>query len=136
MRSIPEGIATRVGAFGARMSGGERQRLAPARLLLANRPAVVLDEPTEHLDRQTALHVETTIAEQTEGLASIVISHQVIGGVDRVVEMNQGRIVATGTHDELMARGGWYASQVSRQLEGQRMDELRLNLQAGVAVTL
>ena len=134
VRTLPEGITTRVGAFGARMSGGERQRLALARMLLADRPAIVLDEPTEHLDRQTAADVESTIAEQTQGLASIVISHQVIGGVDRIIEMNQGSVAAVGTHEELMAAGGWYATQVTRQRDGQRMDELTATLPAGVAV--
>lgn len=135
VHSLPEGITTRVGAFGARMSGGERQRLALARMLLANRPAIVLDEPTEHLDRQTAAEVESTIVHQTQGLASIVISHQVIGGADRVIELDRGRVTAAGTHEELMAAGGWYATQVTRQLDGQRMDELMSGLPAGVAVT-
>ena len=134
VRSLPEGVDTRVGAFGARMSGGERQRLALARLLLANRPAVVLDEPTEHLDRQTAAAVEATITDQTAGLASIVISHQVVGDVDLVIEMNAGRIVARGTHEELLAQGGWYASQVRRQREGQQMVQVMDRLTPGVAV--
>lgn len=134
VRSLPEGANSRVGAFGARMSGGERQRLALARLLLAKRPAVVLDEPTEHLDRQTAVAVEATIADQTAGLASIVISHQVVGNVDHVVEMKAGRIVASGTHEQLLAQGGWYASQVQRQLEGQQMVQVRDDLTPGVAV--
>ena len=134
VRSLPEGANSRVGAFGARMSGGERQRLALARLLLANRPAVVLDEPTEHLDRQTAAAVETTIADQTRGIASIVISHQVVGDVDLVIEMNAGRIVASGTHEQLLAQGGWYATQVQRQREGQQMVQVMDGLTPGVAV--
>lgn len=134
VRSLPEGANSRVGAFGARMSGGERQRLALARLLLANRPAVVLDEPTEHLDRQTAAAVETTIADQTRGIASIVISHQVVGDVDLVVEMNAGRIVASGTHEQLLAQGGWYATQVQRQREGRQMVQVMDGLTPGVAV--
>ena len=134
VRSLPEGANSRVGAFGARMSGGERQRLALARLLLANRPAVVLDEPTEHLDRQTAAAVETTIADQTRGIASIVISHQVVGDVDLVIEMNAGRIVASGTHEQLLAQGGWYATQVQRQREGQQMVQEMDGLTPGVAV--
>lgn len=134
VRSLPEGAASRVGAFGARMSGGERQRLALARLLLADRSALVLDEPTEHLDRQTAADVEATIADQTAGLASIVISHQVVGGVDHVIEMNAGRIVASGTHDQLLAQGGWYATQVRRQQEGELMLDVMSQLTPGIAV--
>ena len=134
VRSLPQGVDTRVGAFGAAMSGGERQRLALARSILAGRPAMVLDEPTEHLDRQTARDVDTTIAEQTRDRASIVISHQVVGGVDRVIEMHAGRVVAIGTHAELMARDGWYARQVRRQREDDRMDEMLASLPVGVAV--
>ena len=134
VRSLPEGIESRVGAFGARMSGGERQRLALARLLLADRPALLLDEPTEHLDRETSMDIERTIAAETDGLASIVISHQVVGGMDRIIELRAGRIVAQGTHGELMALDGWYAQQVRRQQEGERMAEVMAQLPAGVAV--
>lgn len=133
VRSLPEGAQSRVGAFGARMSGGERQRLALARLLLANRPAVVLDEPTEHLDRETAADIEATIARQTAGSASIVISHQVIGEMDRIIELKAGRVIASGTHDELLARDGWYAAQVRRQREGEEMSDIIDGLVPGVA---
>jgi thiol reductant ABC exporter CydC subunit len=134
VRSLPEGIDSRVGAFGARMSGGERQRLAVARLLLADRSALVLDEPTEHLDRETSLDIEETIARETRGAAAIIISHQVVEGVDRIIEMREGRIVAQGSHDELMALDGWYAQQVRRQREGQRMVDVMGQLPVGVAV--
>lgn len=134
VRSLPEGIDSRVGAFGARMSGGERQRLAVARLLLADRSALVLDEPTEHLDRETSLDIEETIARETHGAAAIIISHQVVEGVDRIIEMREGRIVAQGSHEELMALDGWYAQQVRRQREGQRMVDVMGQLPVGVAV--
>jgi len=134
VRSLPEGIESRVGAFGARMSGGERQRLALARLLLAERRALLLDEPTEHLDRETSMDIERTIAAETEGLASIVISHQVAGGMDRIIELRAGQVVAQGTHDDLMALDGWYAQQVRRQRDGERMTEVMAQLPAGVAV--
>ena len=133
VRSLPEGLDSRVGAFGARMSGGERQRLALARLLLARRPAVVLDEPTEHLDRQTAARVGDTIAQETLGLTTIVISHQVVTDVDRILEMDGGRIVASGTHEQLLARRGWYATQVRRQSEGEQMMRMMGELTPGVA---
>jgi len=108
--------------------------LALARLLLADRPALLLDEPTEHLDRETSLDIERTIAAETEGLASIVISHQVVGGMDRIIELRAGQVVAQGTHEELMALDGWYAQQVRRQREGERMIEVMAQLPAGVAV--
>jgi len=134
VRSLPEGIESRVGAFGARMSGGERQRLAVARLLLAQRSALVLDEPTEHLDRETSLDIEQTIARETHGAAAVIISHQVVEGVDRIIEMRGGRVVAEGSHEELMALDGWYAQQVRRQREGQRMLDVMQQLPVGVAV--
>lgn len=133
VRSLPEGLESRVGAFGARMSGGERQRLALARLLLADRPAVVLDEPTEHLDRQTAAEVEGTIVQETVGLTTIVISHQVIDQVDGILEMDGGRIVASGTHEQLLASRGWYAAQVRRRSEGEQMLRMMDGLTPGVA---
>jgi len=135
VRSLPEGLDSRVGAFGARMSGGERQRLALARLLLARRSALVLDEPTEHLDRETAREVEATMARETSGVASLVISHQVVGNVDRIIEMDAGRIVASGTHEELMNRDGWYARQVLRQRESEQMGDVIAQLPAGIAVS-
>jgi ABC-type bacteriocin/lantibiotic exporters, contain an N-terminal double-glycine peptidase domain len=116
------------------MSGGERQRLAVARLLLAQRSALVLDEPTEHLDRETSLDIERTIARETHGAAAVIISHQVVEGVDRIIEMRGGRIVAEGSHEELMALDSWYAQQVRRQREGQRMLDVMQQLPAGVAV--
>ena len=133
VRSLPEGMQSRVGAFGARMSGGERQRLALARLLLAGRSAVVLDEPTEHLDRQTAAEVEDTILHETLDLTTIVISHQVIPEVDRILEMDGGRIVATGTHEQLLARRGWYAAQAQRRNDGEHMMRMMGELAPGVA---
>lgn len=133
VRTLPEGVESRVGAFGARMSGGERQRLALARLLLANRPAVLLDEPTEHLDRQTAADVEATIAAQTAGTASILISHQVVGDVDQVIVLKEGRVAASGTHDQLREQNAWYAAQVRRQREGEQMLNLMDELTPGVA---
>lgn len=135
VRSLPEGVGSRVGAFGARMSGGERQRLALARLLLADRSAVVLDEPTEHLDRQTAAEVEDTIVDATLGLATIVISHQVLAEVDQVLEMDGGRVTAFGTHEQMLARRGWYAAQVDRRSEGERMMRVMGQLAPGVATT-
>ena len=133
VRSLPDGLDSRVGSFGARMSGGERQRLALARLLLAGRSAVVLDEPTEHLDRQTAAQVEDTIVQETLGLTTIVISHQVVTNVDRILEMDGGRIVASGTHQQLLARRGWYAAQVNRRIEGDQMMRVMEELAPGVA---
>ena len=133
VRSLPDGLDSRVGSFGARMSGGERQRLALARLLLAGRSAVVLDEPTEHLDRQTAAQVEDTIVQETLGLTTIVISHQVVTNVDRILEMDGGRIVASGTHEQLLARRGWYAAQVNRRIEGDQMMRVMEELAPGVA---
>ncbi len=82
---------------------------------------------------RTAADVEATIANQTAGVASI-ISHQVLGDVDHVIEMDHGRIVASGTHEQLVAEGGWYATQVQRQREGEQMLSVMNELTPGIAV--
>ena len=113
---------TTVGSFGVAVSGGERQRIALARLLLARREIVILDEPTEHLDGPTADALAATMSTALQDATVLLITHRLIGleGVDRIVELQAGRIVAQGSHDELLAAGGWYAQQWG--LESERAD--------------
>jgi len=106
--SLPDGLDTVVGERGYRMSGGEKQRLAIARLLLKNPAIVILDEATSHLDSEAELR----------GRPAIVIAHRLstIVDADRIVVVDAGRIVESGTHSELLARGGLYAELYRTQL--------------------
>ena len=108
---LPAGLHTEVGERGARMSGGQRQRLAIARALLADFPVLVLDEPGEHLDTQTADAILADLLAVTEGRATLLITHRLTGleDVDEVLVLDHGRVLERGTHGELIARGGRYA---------------------------
>lgn len=119
---LPEGDRTVVGSFGVSISGGERQRLALARLLLARRPLVILDEPTEHLDGQTADALADTLATALRDSTLLLITHRLSGleDFDRIVELQHGRVVAQGTHEQMMSLDGWYAQQ--SRLEEERHD--------------
>ncbi len=110
---LPKGAGTIVGSFGVGISGGERQRLALARLLLARRPLVILDEPTEHLDGQTADALTETMTTALADSTIVLITHRLSGleAFDRIVELQDGRITAQGSHGELLERAGWYADQ-------------------------
>ena len=111
VESLPEGLDTLVGDRGYRMSGGEKQRIAIARLLLKAPDVVVLDEATAHLDSESELAVQNALKTALAGRTSIVIAHRLstIRDADMIVVVDGGRIVQTGTHDELLESGGLYA---------------------------
>jgi thiol reductant ABC exporter CydC subunit len=111
---LPAGLQTRVGAHGSAVSGGEAQRIALARVLLADRPLVVLDEPGEHLDPAMADQVTSTALVATQGRAVLLITHRMAhtGDCDEVVVLNEGAVVARGAPDTLT---GWYAEAVARE---------------------
>ncbi|HEY1511614.1 MAG TPA: thiol reductant ABC exporter subunit CydC [Solirubrobacteraceae bacterium] len=119
--SLPDGLGTYVGELGGRMSGGERQRLAAARVLLADFPVLVLDEPGEHLDTATADAIVADVLAASAERAIVLITHRLAGleAVDEVIVLDAGRVVERGTHAELIARGGAYA-QMWRRERGQR----------------
>jgi thiol reductant ABC exporter CydC subunit len=121
--SLPAGMATRVGAHGSAVSGGQAQRIALARVLLADRPIVVLDEPGEHLDPSMADQVTAAALSSTTGRSVVLVTHRMAhtGDCDEVVVLSQGRVVQRGTPAELRTTEGWYAEATARE-EGSPLD--------------
>ncbi|HEX3090938.1 MAG TPA: ABC transporter ATP-binding protein [Ilumatobacteraceae bacterium] len=109
---LPEGMDTVVGDRGHRMSGGEKQRIAIARLLLKNPAIVVLDEATAHLDSASEAAVQTALGVALEGRTSIVIAHRLatVRAADEIIVVDDGRVIERGTHEQLLAVDGLYAS--------------------------
>ncbi|WP_053207909.1 ABC transporter ATP-binding protein [Jiangella muralis] len=121
VRSLPDGLDTVVGERGYRLSGGEKQRLALARLLLKAPRIVVLDEATAHLDSQSEAAVQRALETALAGRTSIVIAHRLstVRDADQILVVDDGRIVERGTHDELLAAGGAYADLYRTQFRSQ-----------------
>jgi len=124
--SLPEGLETVVGDRGHRLSGGEKQRLAIARLLLKGPGLVVLDEATAHLDSESELAVQRALDTALTGRTALVIAHRLstVRGADQILVVADGRIVQRGKHHELLAQGGVYADLYNTQFATETRAEL------------
>ncbi|MSQ66736.1 MAG: lipid A export permease/ATP-binding protein MsbA [Gammaproteobacteria bacterium] len=119
VRSLPEGFDTLIGDDGLRLSGGQRQRLAIARALLKDAPILILDEATSALDAQSERRIQQALGVLRQGRTCLIVAHRLstIEACDRIVVIEQGRIVEEGTHAALLERGGAYARLHSLQRE-------------------
>ena len=116
-QALPHALQTEVGEYGTRISGGQRQRLAIARALLADFPILILDEPAEHLDTATADAIVADLIDAGGGVATLMITHRLRGleVADEVLVLDRGRVLERGGHAELLAAGGRYAEMWRRE---------------------
>jgi ATP-binding cassette, subfamily B, bacterial len=125
---LPDGLDTVVGDRGYRLSGGEKQRVALARLLLKSPPIVVLDEATAHLDSNSEAAIQRALVIALSGRTSLVIAHRLstIREADQILYIEQGQIRERGTHEELLGVDGLYARLYQTQFAGQEEERPRL----------
>jgi ATP-binding cassette subfamily B protein len=119
IEALPQGWETRVGERGLKLSGGEKQRVGIARVILKNPKILILDEATSSLDSRTEAQVQAALEDAARGRTTIVVAHRLstIANADQILVLKDGRIVERGRHSELVARGGEYAALWRRQAE-------------------
>jgi ABC-type transport system involved in Fe-S cluster assembly fused permease/ATPase subunit len=119
IESLPQGWDTRVGERGLKLSGGEKQRVGIARVVLKDPAILILDEATSSLDSATEADVQSALEEASRGRTTLVVAHRLstIAGADQIIVLDGGRVVERGTHAALIARDGLYASLWKRQAE-------------------
>ncbi len=127
LSALPDGYRTAIGERGVTLSGGQRQRLAIARAILKSAPILLLDEATSALDAESETAVQAALETLMQGRTTLVIAHRLatIKSADRIVVMDQGRIVEEGTHASLVARGGLYARLAELQFEDGAVERAR-----------
>ena len=120
IRSLPRGYDTEVGELGGQISGGQKQRISLARAFLKDAPIILLDEPTSALDSETELAVQHAMKQLTRSRTTIVIAHRLatVVGADRILVVERGQVVESGTHRDLVNAGGRYSRLCSLQFQG------------------
>ncbi|MCM2292002.1 ABC transporter ATP-binding protein/permease [Allorhizobium sp. BGMRC 0089] len=142
IRDLPEGFNTAVGERGLKLSGGEKQRVAIARTVLKAPPILILDEATSALDTTTEQEIQTALDEVSKNRTTLVIAHRLstVIGADEIIVLKAGDIAERGTHVELLAKGGLYASMWNRQKEAIQAEEhlrqVRESDELGVVIRL
>ena len=133
IRALPQGYSTMVGERGLKLSGGEKQRVAIARTILKGPPILLLDEATSALDSHTEKEIQDALDRIARTRTTVVIAHRLstIVGADNILVLDAGRLVEQGTHKELLARGGLYASLWNRQRQAEKAREVLAEALAG-----
>jgi ATP-binding cassette subfamily B protein len=133
IRALPQGYSTMVGERGLKLSGGEKQRVAIARTILKGPPILLLDEATSALDSHTEKEIQDALDRIARTRTTLVIAHRLstIVGADNILVLDAGRLVEQGTHTELLAKGGLYASLWNRQRQAEKAREVLAEALAG-----